>query len=296
MISRFPQTLPRRTAIIALVAVVCLFSTSGVAIKLMTLDGMTISGARSAIAALVMWLFIGRPKWTWSVAQVGGAVAYVLMQLFFIYSTQLTTATNAIFLQYTSPMFVAIFSVWYLKEVPRRADWLAMAAIIVGMFLLFGDALFAVFSPSANAGGTHLLGTVVAVMSGVSMAWFVLFLRKQKDGSLLESLLLGNVLGALLGAPAIWNSVQTGALLAFNNWGIILFLGLIQIGLAMVIYSIVLKNLTAVETVLVQTLEPVLNPIWVFIAVAELPTPLAAVGAAVVLVAVFVRSLYTAKG
>jgi len=287
MISRFPQTLPRRTAILVLVAVVCIFSTSGVAIKLMTLDGMTISGARSAIAALVMWFFIGRPKWTWSVAQIGGAVAYVLMQLFFIYATQLTTATNAIFLQYTSPMFVAFFSIWYLREIPKRADWLAMAAIIVGMFLLFGDALFAI----SSAGGTHLKGTITAVLSGISMAWFVLFLRKQKDGSLLESLLLGNILGALLGAPAIWDSVQSGDLLVFNNWGIILFLGLIQIGLAMVLYSIVLKNLTAVEAVLVQTLEPVLNPIWVVIAVSELPTPLAAVGAVVVLVAVLVRSL-----
>jgi len=270
----------RRTAVLALVLAVILWSTSGLLIKLVTVNALALTGGRSAVAAFVTLAFLRRPHFTWSSAQVGGAVAYVFTQVLFVYATQQTTAANAIFLQYTAPLWVALFSIWFLKERPIAADWWAMGAILAGMGLFFAEDL-------TSAG---MMGNVSAILSGVSLAWLVLFMRKQKDGSPLETILLGNVLAALVGLPFLWGESLTPA-----DVGGLLFLGVFQIGLSMVLFSAAIKHLTAIESILIQTLEPVLNPIWVFLIIAESPTVPALLGGGVVILTVTARSIITAR-
>lgn len=279
------RALNRRQAVGILLITVVLWSTSGFLIKLLPWNALAISGARSAIAAVVFWTYLRHPNFTWSGAQIGGAIALVLTQTLFISATQLTTAANAIFLQYSAPVFVALFGWWYLGERVRVADWLAMLAIFGGMFLFLVDG----FS------GSGLIGSLMAVLAGISMAWLILFLRKQKDGSPLETVLLGNVIAALIGLPFILWETGTGTSLGWDEVAILGFLGLFQLGIPFILYSQAIRVLTAVESVLILTLEPILNPLWVFIVIDERPGPLAMLGGAIVLVAVALSALHTAN-
>ncbi len=263
-------------AVLLLLICVLLWSTSGMLIKQSSLGALAIVGGRSAIAALVLWAFVRRPHWTWSVPQVGGALAYLVMVVLFVQATQLTSAANAILLQYTAPIWVALFSFWFLGERLRRSDYVAIGAIFVGMALFFGDAL----SPAV------MLGKVLAVLAGVALAWMTLFMRKQKDGSTLETVLLGNLLAAGVGLPFLLTAqVQP------QDWAIIGFLGVFQLGLPFLLYAVAIRSLSAIETILISCLEPILNPILVFAVIGETPGPMALLGGVIVMAAVLMRGL-----
>ncbi len=263
-------------AVALLLICVLLWSTSGVLIKQSSLTALAIVGGRSAIAALVLWAFVRRPRWTWSLPQVGGAVAYCFMVVLFVQATQLTSAANAILLQYTAPIWVALFSFWFLGERLRRSDYAAIATIFVGMALFFGDAL----TPAG------MLGNILAVLAGIALAWMTLFMRKQKDSSSLETLLLGNLLAAGVGLPFLFMA-QVQPL----DWAIVGFLGVFQLGLPFLLYAVAIRSLTAIETILISCLEPILNPILVFVVIGETPGPMAMLGGAVVMGAVLARGL-----
>lgn len=265
-----------RRAVLLLVACVLLWSTSGVLIKQSSLNALAIVGGRSAIAAGVLWLFLRRPHFTWSKPQVGGAIAYFFMVLFFVQATVLTSAANAILLQYTAPIWVAIFSYWFLGERLRTMDYVAIAVILAGMLLFFGDAL----TPAG------MLGNVLAVLAGVAMAWMTLFMRKQKDTSSLETVLLGNLLAAAVGLPFLFMA-QIQPL----DWAIVGFLGVFQLGLPFLLYAAAIRSLSAIEAILIACLEPILNPILVFVFVGETPGPMALLGGAIVLLAVLGRGV-----
>ncbi len=272
----FARHVSHRQAVLLLLVCVLLWSTSGILIKQSSLSALAIVGGRSAIAAIVLLLFVRRPRWTWSLPQIGGAVAYLVMVLCFVQATQWTSAANAILLQYTAPIWVALFSFWFLGERPLPADYAAMGLIGVGMLLFFGDAL----TPAGMA------GNVLAVLAGIALAWMTLFMRKQKDGSTLETVLLGNVLAAAVGLPALAMSQVQPA-----DWAILGFLGVFQLGLPFVLFAVAIRSISAIETILISCLEPILNPILVFFVIGETPSPMALAGGALVLAALLGRGL-----
>jgi len=251
-----------------------------VLIKLSSWQTLPLNGARSLISAIVIWIYLRRPQFIWSRAQIGGAIAYALTINTFVLATKMTTAANAILLQYTSPFWVALLGIWILGEKPRRLDWGAMAVLMFGVLLFFGEQLSA----------ANLAGNIIALFSGVCLAMMVLLLRKQKNGSPTETLLLGNIISAIIGIPFVfgqeWSPPQVG---------ILLFLGIVQLGIPFILYAIVIKHLDAIEAILIQMLEPILNPIWVAIWVSERPSPLAMWGGLIVLGAVTTRAVLSIK-
>lgn len=275
----------RRRSVAFLLLTVVLWSTSGLLVKLLGWHPLAISGTRSAIAAAVIWGAVRRPRITWSLPQIGGAFAYLAAQSLFVVSTSLTSAANAIFLQYTAPVYVAIFGVWYLRERAKAVDWWSMGLIFAGMALFFGDDL-------TTAG---YWGNILAIVNGVCFAWLILFMRKEKDGSPETTALMGNALAALVGLPFIAASWQAGTLPDGRGWAILVFLGVFQLGIPYLLYSRAIRGLNAVEAVLIQTLEPILNPLWVFWVIGETPGPWALMGGAVVLGAVTLRALAVAR-
>jgi drug/metabolite transporter (DMT)-like permease len=265
-----------RRAVWLLLICVTLWSTSGVLIKESTLPAMAIVGGRSLLTAIVLAIYIRRLHFTWSLPQIGGAVTQAATFVLFVMSTQMTSAANAILLQYTAPLWVALFGIWYLHERPRRIDYITMGLMAIGMLLFFGDKLT----------GSNLLGNILAILSGVTMAWMTLFLRKQKDGSPMETILLGNILAAAIGLPFLLTSSPTA-----QDVGILFFLGIFQLGIPFILYGYAITRLPALEVVLISTLEPILNPLWVFLINGELPGRMAMVGGAIVLFAALVRGL-----
>jgi drug/metabolite transporter (DMT)-like permease len=272
----------RSSAVIAMLLSILFGSTAGLFIKLSSWDAMPLNGARSLVAAITVWIFLRRPNFTWSRAQIGGAVFYALMLITFIQANRWTTAANAAFLQYTSPLWVALFSIWLLRERPQRSDWLTMFAIAVGMLLFFGGKL----SPEG------LRGNLIAVVSGMCVALFLIALRQQKDGSPTETVLLGNLIAAAIGLPFIMFGDQP---LNIREISIILFLGIFQLGLTFILVTLAIKKLSAMESILIESLAPVLNPVWVFLFINEIPTPSAIAGAAVIVSAVTIRAITAAR-
>jgi drug/metabolite transporter (DMT)-like permease len=251
-----------------------LWSSGGLLIKWVAWNPLAISGARSAIATVVLLLALRRIRFSWSFAQVGGAVVYAATVILFVIATKLTTSANAILLQYTAPVYAALFGAWFLGERVSWLDWATIAVVIGGMILFFLDRL--------TPGG--MLGNMFAITSGVTYAGLVTFLRKQKDASPLESVLMGNVLTALIGLPFMLQGAPGGA-----SWTGLIFLGVFQLGLSYVLYSSAIKHITVLEAILVSVIEPILNPVWVYLVMGEAPGRWALMGGIVVLIGMAAR-------
>ncbi len=255
------------------------WSLGGLLIKSVDWNPLAIAGARSAIASLVLLAVLRRPRFTWSGAQVIGALAYTGTVILFVVANKLTTAANVILLQYTAPIYTAILGEWLLRERATRGDWATIVIVLAGVMMFFLDHL--------TLGG--MTGNLLALISGLTFAVLAVFLRKQKNESSLESVLLGNLITALIGLPFMFQSAPGG-----QSWLGLVLLGVFQLGLSYLLYTAALKRISALEGILIASIEPVLNPLWVFLALGEKPGPWALIGGAIVLIAVTGRSLLKA--
>ncbi|SPF36878.1 conserved membrane hypothetical protein [Candidatus Desulfosporosinus infrequens] len=269
----------RHRALLLLVATAILWSLGGLLIKSVNSNPLAIAGTRSAIATVVLLLVRRKPKFTWSFAQIGAALAYAATTILFVTATKLTTAANAIFLQSTAPIYVALLSAWLLKEKIKLADWITVMIVMSGMILFFLD----------NLSTTGIVGNLIAATSGISFALFAIFMRMQKDGSPLESIILGNLLTAAIGLPFLAHSVPDS-----SGWVCLAILGVVQLGIPYILYSKAIVHVTALEAILIPVIEPLLNPVWVFLMLGEAPGPLALLGGLVVLVAITIRCVLAA--
>ena len=262
--------------LLLLITALC-WSLGGALIKSIDWPPMAIAGGRSAIAIPVILLCIGRPRVTFSRAQIGGALGYAATVILFVFATRMTTAANAIFLQYTAPIYVALIGRWYLGERASRIDWLVIAAALIGIALFFFDRL--------SVSGWW--GNIIALASGLAFASVALFLRKEKESSPVTSILLGNLIVALAGLPSILGAPSLGK----NGLWCLLLLGTVQLGFPYILYGAAIKHVTALEATLIPLLEPILNPLWVMLTLGERPGQWAIVGATLVLGAVLGRGL-----
>ena len=254
-----------------------LWSIAGVLIKGIPWSPLAVAGGRGIIAAIFLLLTSRGLKFTWSRTQIAAAIAYVLCTVTFVIANRLTTAANAILLQYTAPVWVALFGTWFLGERATRADWWAIAAAFVGMGLFFADELRV----------TSIVGNLVGVLSGISFAGVAIFMRRQKDSSAVESIILGNLLAFLVGLPFLISAPA----MPTRGWIMLLVLGVVQLGVSYRLYSKAIRHVTALEAVLIPVVEPILNPVWVLLFVGERPGKLALIGGVIVLGAVTLRAI-----
>lgn len=264
----------RSKAVLLLAATATLWSLGGLLIKLIDAGPLAIAGARGAIASVILLIVLRKPKFNWSAAQLGAAIAYTATTLLFVTANKTTTAANAILLQFTAPIYVAILGAWFLKEKARLGDWITIFVVMGGMGLFFLDNL------SAGA----FWGNVCAAASGLSFALFTVFMRMQKDGSPLESVLLGNLFTSVIGLPFLHQSWPDA-----SGWTFLAVLGVVQLGIPYVLYAAAIKNATALEAILIPVIEPILNPVWVFLILGEIPGPMALIGGLIVLVTITLR-------
>ena len=257
-----------------------LWSTGGVLIKSIDLGPMAIAGMRSALAIPVLLLVTRRGHLNFSRAQIAASICYAVNVTLFVWSNKLTTAANAILLQYMAPVYVAIFSGLFLAERIKKTDWACIAVALAGMSLFF----FGKLAPG------HLLGNILAVISGLSFAFYIIFMRMQKNAHPLGSVLLGNIITALIALPFMLKTVSSSV-----NWTPLILLGSIQLGLSHVIYSAAIKRATALKATMIPMIEPILNPLWVFLFIHELPAVWTFIGGFVVIAAVAAHSLISAS-
>lgn len=261
-------------------ATAVLWSLGGLLIKWVSLSPSAVAGYRSAIALPVLLLYFKRKALNFSAAQLIGGVSYAATVILFVHATKLTTAGNAILLQYTAPVYVALFSGWLLNEKIRWFDWAAIAAVLCGMSMFFMDQL--------SSG--EMTGNILAILSGVSFASLILFMRKQKDASPAGSAILGNLLTALICLPWMVQSLPGEA-----DWIVLMLLGVFQLGLSYICYAVAIKKVTAMEGILIPMLEPILNPLWTFIFLGERLGLWALIGGFVVILSILFRSVMNSR-
>jgi len=264
-----------------LFAALC-WSLAGLLFKYVAWPALAVAAGRGIVAAGFLSLCCGRKlHFTWTPVQIGAALAYAACTVLFTLANKMTTAANAILLQFTAPVWVALFGAWLLGEPTRRSDWATIATVLVGLGLFLYDGLQL----------QNIAGQLVALASGVAFAAMTILMRKQKASSPLESIILGNVISFFIGLPALW----TAPALPPVGWLALSLLGLVQLGLAYLFYSRALPHVTALEAVLIPIVEPILNPIWVMLVVGEKPSPLALAGGALVVGAVSLRAVHAIR-
>jgi len=259
------------------------WSLGGVLMKLVDWPPLAVGGGRALVAAVFLLIVGGRGlRFTWSPLQLATALAYTGCTILFAAATKLTTAANAVLLQYTAPVWVALFGAWLLQEKATRADWWTMAAAFIGMAMFLYDGLRI----------NDLAGILLAIASGVSFAAMILLLRQQRAVSTIEPVIIGNLLGFLIGLPSICAAPWPDQ----RSIGALLVLGVFQLGIPYLLYARAIRHVTALEAVLIPVIEPILNPVWVMLVIGEKPSPLAFLGGAIVLGAVTWRAIDSVRG
>lgn len=270
----------RNTAIKYMIIASVLWSIGGIFIKLINWNPMAIAGSRSAIAALVMMVYLKKFKFKINKSMLICACSYSLLVILFVSANKLTTSANAILLQFTSPVWVALLSRAILKQKISRIDGITIIFVILGMIMFFIDELEM----------SYLLGNILAILSGIVMAGMILLFQQQKENSLVEITLLGNVITAIVGIPFYFISSP-----GMESVLPLFILGVFQLGIPYLLYVLAIPNVTAIDAVLIPVLEPLLNPLWVFIFAKESPTLFSLLGGGLVLISVTVRGIIMSK-
>ena len=266
----------RRKGILFIVAAAILWSTGGIGIKAVPDPALKVTFYRSLFAAIALMLFLGRDvwgrrRWRSTAAFTVAIVSYALCLTTFVIATKWTTAANAIFLQYAGVVWVLLFSPLVVHEPMRPRDAIAVAVAVGGMALFFVGRFEA----------RGMAGNAMALLSSVFFATLILALRREQRAAQ-AAVTWGNVACAAVMLPFVAQNLS----LTIRSFAVLVFLGVFQIAAAYSLFVRGLQRVTATEASLTGMLEPVSNPIWVFLFLGERPSGFAIAGAIIVLAAI----------
>ena len=272
----------QRTGVLCVFLAAVLYSIGGLCIKVIPWNGISINGGRTAIALVVIGLFLAAThhplrlnRWIFL-----GALCVFGTNILYSVANKLTTAANTIVLQFTAPIFVIVFSLLFWKKKPQKLDMAACAVVFGGVLFFFVDSL--------EMGGG--LGNFLALLSGVSYAG-VFLMNDMPESDALSSVFWGEVISAVTGLPFLLQETEF-PLAAITS---LVILGVFQVAAAYILLAIGLKTTPPVMASLVSGIEPVLNPILVAVFYKEAMGVFALIGAAIVIVGVVGYNVIRAK-
>ena len=267
-----------KKAMLMMVLCACLWSIGGILIKWISWNSFLIAGGRSLISALVLggFMYITKVKVKVCKYSIGAGISLAGCFFCFIAANKLTTAANAIILQYTAPIFILIISILFLHQKVQKREILVVATTLVGIVLFFFDQL----SPGNIAG--NILGVLAGLFLGV-MFLLVGLGGGQDDSIRLSGILFAHVLTALIGIPVGLPFTES---FAASEFVCILILGVFQLGIPYVLYALASRDCSPLACSLLGILEPLLNPVWVFLLDGERPGIYAFIGGIIVIAAV----------
>lgn len=272
----FNQRSIRGTVFVLMSAV--FFSLGGILIKLIPWSSFTIQSVRSIFSTLVIliYMILTKHRFKFNTSVVIGALCNFVMALTFVSATKMTTAANAIVLQFTEPVFV-ILLLWIIYKKKPSGEALITCMIVFAGILCF-------FFESLEAG--EMLGNILAVISGLAYAG-VFLIKGFKNGDFESSLIVSNILSIVAGIPSFVSENE----FSVKIWIFIIILGSVQCGLSYIFLSKGLDYVSPVTASLTSTIEPILNPILVALFYGEMIGTLSVIGAVMVVGAAMVYSL-----
>ncbi len=268
-----------------MLACAIMWSISGIIIKYIDWSPLAIAGGRSLISAGVVVVFMLATKMKpvvnkdvlWAGITLCGCVTC------FVTANKLTTAANAIVLQYIAPAFVLIISALFLKHKLKKMEVIVVASTFLGIILFFVDEI--------DLGG--MMGNFVAICSGLFMAIMFVFNGKIDLPGRMTGILIAHLLTAIIGIPigfATYATVITG-----QDIVLILVLGIVQLGIPYVLYALAASKISPLSCSLIGMIEPLLNPIWVAVFYGEIPGVFALCGGAIVIISVVIYNIWDEK-
>jgi drug/metabolite transporter (DMT)-like permease len=263
------------------------FSTGGTAIKLSGLSSWQIAGFRSGLAALLLWWLV--PTWRrwWSPSSLAVGVAFGTTLVLFVTANTLTTAANAIFLQYSAPLYLLLLGPWLLGEPNRRSDLALIALLAIGMLLFFiGQE-----APSTTA-PDPLRGNFIGACAGVTWAFTLLGMRwlaRQPDavGAGGSAVIAGNVLTFAVCLPWALPIPEATPV----DWAVVFYLATFQIGAAYLCLLRGIRELGALEISLLLAIEPLASGVWAWLVHGEIPGTMALAGCSLIFSSVLLQAL-----
>src|SRR5262245_39634780 len=263
-----------------------LWSTGGLFIKATHLSAYSLSFGRSLLGAITIAIFTRREGFGLNRISAITSVLYAALIILFVLATKLTTAANAIFLQYTAPVYVLILEPIFYREKFRARDLITVAICVAGMSLFFVGKL----RPE------DVSGNLLALASGVCFALFFLLMRhaKAREVNRAAAAIYGNLIAVVICAPAFLAAMRRG--ITARDFACITYLGIVQIGFAYLLFtSAMARGVRSLDAGIIGYIEPVLNPVWVFLFLGERPSGWAIGGGAIIITSVMMHTISEAR-
>ena len=267
--------------IYVLISAIC-FSLAGVLIKMISWSSLTINGVRNIFAFLVMFIYLKKigHKLVINRVVILGAICNLFMNLTFAMATKLTSAGNAIVLQFTEPIFLILFLWIFWKHKP---DWKA----IVTCVFVFGGILCFFFDQLTLTGQ---IGNILAILSGILYA-LVFLMKKVRNANFESSILISQFVSFIIFIPSYVRETD----FARKNFILVIILGVVQMGLGYVFLAKGLEKVSPISASLTSTVEPILNPIWAAVFYGEMISTIAIIGAVIVILSSTAYNIFNSE-
>ena len=261
-----------------------MWSISGLFIKLSPWNALVIAGVRSALAALVLLAYMRFKKMRLIINRRTLYISVIMLLVFlcFLPANKLASPANAITLQYTAPVYVLLFSALFYKQRIKGGDLLAVLITIAGIAVFFLDKL----------GTGSLLGNILGLASGVFLGAMYLLVGDISEETRISGIFIAQILTALVGIPLAFFYETPLNKVAIVS---ILILGFVQLGIPYILFSLANRDCPPLTCSILSLIEPLLNPVWVYLGLGEKPGRFALLGGAVVLITVTLWSVWRAK-
>ena len=274
----------KQQAVMYMVLCAVLWSTAGIFIKFLPWNPMVIAGIRSLVSAGVYFLYMRYEKIEFKINKYSilSGIALMCTFVFFVAANKFTTAANAIVLQYSAPIFILILSALFYHQKFRSGDIITVASTSVGISLFFLDKL----------SGGYMVGNLLALIAGLSFASMFVVTGRADVDSRSSGIMLGHLFTAVVGIPFVFVSSTpvTPSIIA-----VVLTLGIFQLGIPYILYGLAVRRCSPLACSLISAVEPLLNPVWVFLYNGEAPSYFALIGGAVVIISVVAWSVWSGR-
>jgi drug/metabolite transporter (DMT)-like permease len=272
---------------------VFLWSTGGLFIKSTTIDAYQVTFFRSLFAAVTVLILTRKDGLKIDAFGIFTSIVYALLLFLFVWATKKTTAANAIFLQYTAPIYILILAPFVIGEKFHIRDLITVVIVLAGMSLFFVGQLRL----------EDYQGNIAALFSGIFLGLYIMLLKHPKvvgeprlvAGNSYKppnpaiAVIYGNFLLAAVTVPSGISAIPT---MTAMDWFAVTFLGVVQIGISYILFIKGVRGGTRpLDASLIGFIEPLLNPVWVFIFVGERPSQWALLGGAIIITAIAVHSI-----
>lgn len=267
--------------VILVLIAVSLWSTGGLFIKLTALDAYEVTFYRSLFAAITVIILTRKDGLKIDGFGILTAIIYAALLFLFVWATKKTTAANAIFLQYTAPIYILVLAPFIIGEKFKMRDLVTVVIVLAGMSLFFVGKLEI----------SDYQGNIAALCSGVFLGLYILLLKHPRAEGFNPTIavIYGNLLLAVLTAPS---GIAVFPAMVLMDWVAVIFLGVIQIGIAYVLFIKGVRGGTRpLDASLIGFIEPLLNPVWVFLFVGEQPSQWAVPGGTIIVATVATHTM-----